>query len=142
MGCDIHVHTEIKVNGKWEHYSHRSVLRNYDLFSLMAGARESPDFPCIVEPKGLPDDLTIPTAINWESWDLDAHHVSWMNPTEVAELYAKCRELDVFTGRMKDWGFSDSFGWLFGNGYNSFLKYPEDYPKQIEDFRWVFWFDN
>ena len=42
MGCDIHLHAEIKVNGKWEHYAHPHIRRDYRLFAKMASVRNAP----------------------------------------------------------------------------------------------------
>ena len=39
MGCDIHAHFEIKVDGEWLHYSQANINRNYRLFEKMAGVR-------------------------------------------------------------------------------------------------------
>lgn len=59
MGCDIHLHTEVKINGVWHHMGAPSVPRNYRLFAKMAGVRgiETP----IAEPRGLPGDATLLT---------------------------------------------------------------------------------
>lgn len=36
----------------------------------------------------------------------------------------------------------DILGYLFGNSWSDFTGHREDYPTEIEDLRWVFWFDN
>lgn len=41
MGCDIHLHAEVKIKNAWHHYAHPSVPRSYPLFSIMAGVHES-----------------------------------------------------------------------------------------------------
>ena len=40
MGCDIHLHVEVKIKGKWLHYNHPNIDRCYWLFTKMAGVRE------------------------------------------------------------------------------------------------------
>lgn len=60
MGCDIHIITEIKKNGKWTYISEIPPTfneRNYVIFAVLANVRNS---FCIngFQPKGLPDDLS------------------------------------------------------------------------------------
>lgn len=43
MGCDIHLHIEIKMNGLWRHYSMPHIERDYCLFGVMAGVRGNKD---------------------------------------------------------------------------------------------------
>lgn len=60
MGCDIHLITEIKKDGKWEYVEevpNSLDCRNYTTFSVLASVRN--DFHHVgFEPKGLPDDLS------------------------------------------------------------------------------------
>ncbi len=37
MGCDIHLHTEVKIANVWHRYGCPSVDRNYRVFAKMAG---------------------------------------------------------------------------------------------------------
>jgi len=39
MGCDIHWHSEVKVDGVWHHHSNPRISRDYWLFALLAGVR-------------------------------------------------------------------------------------------------------
>ena len=39
MGCDIHAHLEIKIDGKWLYYSPVNINRNYNVFAKTAGVR-------------------------------------------------------------------------------------------------------
>lgn len=39
MGCDIHLHQEVKINGEWHHYRLAEMPRNYEVFEKMAGVR-------------------------------------------------------------------------------------------------------
>lgn len=34
MGCDLHLHAEIKVKDRWEHYSEMKTYRSYEMFGL------------------------------------------------------------------------------------------------------------
>lgn len=149
MGCDIHVHTEVKINGKWHHYSIPSVARMYELFAKLCGVRRNYDdeIQPISEPKGLPHDATELTLIDAERWKADGHSHSWLGKDEIRQLevwYAdfarksKIRETDI----------ESQFGYLFGDVWREWNKQPQlselsrlSRPK-VEDFRFVFWFDN
>ena len=90
MGCDIHLHQEIKVDGKWEHYRACNVPRDYRLFCKMAGVRSSschgePNEP-ISTPRGVPGDISVVTKISLDRWSADGHSHSWLNAAEIAEV--------------------------------------------------------
>jgi len=68
MGCDIHVHVEYKADGKWYHYNHPNVGRNYELFAKMAGVRDQGNIGPIVQPRGLPDDVSFTTLFDSQRW--------------------------------------------------------------------------
>ena len=133
MGCDIHLHQEVKINGKWEHYGIADVTRNYQLFAKMAGVRgdEAP----IAEPRGYPVDVTNVTQFDAARWASDSHTPSWLDAEEITKLFEWMKEPGET--RPREW-----FGYLFGNHWDSFTKYPEDRPAGLEDVRFVFWFDN
>ena len=61
MGCDIHIVTEIKENGKWkgvDEFPNALDDRNYHLFSFLANVRNY--FNTVgFKPKGLPEDFLI-----------------------------------------------------------------------------------
>ena len=55
MGCDIHMHVEVKSpNGSWSHVFSPWCPRNYTLFGYLAGVRHHAKFP--MEPQGFPKD--------------------------------------------------------------------------------------
>lgn len=143
MGCDIHAHTEVKINGVWHHYGTPNISRSYDLFARMAGVRNTSDaIEPISKPRGIPEDATFITKFDNERWDTDGHSHSWLNSEELAEL------VEWYDAKKKEWNPNEWFSWerhglgyLFGNGWNV-RKYPEDYPKGVEDARIIFWFDN
>lgn len=135
MGCDIHLHSEIKVKGKWEHYSVIKVDRDYMLFGLMAGVRNIKVTP-IAKPKGLPIDISVIADLDYKRMEGDAHSMSYLNRFEISQLER------IISEDNKEFLNPVNFGYLFGNGYGEYDKYREDYPKEIEDIRFVFWFDN
>lgn len=154
MGCDIHLHIEIKVDGQWHHYNHPQIPRNYWLFAKMANVRNYDTFTCgliepISQPKGFPDDATFTTKFDYEErWGDDAHSASWLNAKEIQTLAEWWRETFKKESYPQSWfeaSGGGNFGYLFGNGYESFLKYKgkdDGYPRKLEDVRFVFWFDN
>ncbi len=139
MGCDIHLHTEVKLNGRWEHYGAPSITRQYDLFTLMAGVREASGVEAISEPRGLPEDCTYVTKFDSEKWGVDGHSHSYLTAEELVVVEEFMHEkLGKEFWRLE----RDEWGYLFGNGWSSFKKYPSDQPEGLEDVRFVFWFDN
>lgn len=133
MGCDIHLHAEIKLKNEWHHYATPSVPRSYRLFGKMAGVRNNEIDP-ISPPRGLPADISDVTRYDYDSWKEDAHSASWLGSSEIADLSDWLRSIDDDE--------SDCFGYLFGNTYGSFSRYPDERPDGLEDIRFVFWFDN
>ncbi len=137
MGCDIHAHFEIKVDGVWLHWSQPNFDRDYQLFEKMAGVRGDIS-NAISPPKGFPSDASKTTRLHQEYWAADGHSHSWLGSDEIAALY-EYHESIVKEGWKLD---IEQWGYLFGNDWGSFKKYPKDYPLYIQDIRLVFWFDN
>lgn len=141
MGCDIHLHTEIKVRGVWHHYSHPRINRNYRLFSKMAGVRaHEDDDPPIAQPRGLPEGLSFTTQFDADRWGIDGHSHSWLSATELAGLVEWMDSQHKDGNKWWSWEWEE-LGYLFGNGWNVHA-YPTDYPDGLEDARVIFWFDN
>jgi hypothetical protein len=151
MGCDIHAHVEIHYNGNWEHYAMPSIDRWYDLFGIMAGVRG--DLEPIVEPKGLPEDMSTVTRLDWERWEPDAHTPSWFNENEIDQLsdwLAQKAQEAVLNGEdVSPLHFSLEYGilnktYMFGNSLTDFKHYDdiEYLPKGGDAVRLIFWFDN
>lgn len=141
MGCDIHLHTEIKVNGKWEHYGNPSVDRNYRLFALMAGVRNDLGVVPICEPKGLPNDLAAVTAMDYDRMSSDAHTPSWFGKDELIAFEQRIGEARYPAQDRLDVEHHIA-GYLFGNSWAGFYRYPNEGRHGVEAVRFVFWFDN
>lgn len=142
MGCDIHAHVEVKINGQWHHYNHPSASRRYALFARMADVRNSSGVEPISPPRGLPPDASCKTRFDHdERWGSDAHSESWLTADEVAGLEQWLRQGADHGYPDADYCVESDFGYIFGNGWE-IAKYPNDYPKALEDARLVFWFDN
>ena len=137
MGCDIHFHSEIKRSGKWEHYSTNNIPRHYALFSVMANVRNYPrTHQPISEPKGLPEDVSELTKMCSDYFGVDGHSHSWLSAKEIVQLHKWMDD----QGPM--YSHDANFPYLCGSHFDAFLKYPEEFPDEIEDVRYVFWFDN
>jgi hypothetical protein len=147
MGCDIHAHMEVKINGQWHHAHMPPIRRSYDLFARMAGVRNANKGPGYIEPiaqpRGLPEDATFITNFHSDYMGSDGHSHSWLNCEELSSLIewydAKRKEREP--GKyVSPWEY-ETLGYLFGNGWDV-KKYPSDFPAGVEDTRIVFWFDN
>ncbi len=139
MGCDIHLHTEVKIGGQWYHYSAPSMGRNYHVFAKMCGVRNDPDWgitPITSGPRGLPEDASFLTRFASDEYGPNGHSRSYLTASEIAELEAYMETLYGPFIESKSWGY------LFGNSWGGFTKYPGDSPDGLEDVRFVFWFDN
>ena len=138
MGCDIHLHQEVKINGVWHHYAKLSPDRNYEIFAKLADVRnDDHKVDPISQPRGLPADATGLTKFDSNRDGEDGHSHSWIGAEEVEELFDFMERLPL---RMNY--FEKNYGYCFGIGWDSFTRYPGDRPEGVEDIRWVFWFDN
>jgi len=138
MGCDIHLHIEVKLNGKWEHYAAPRIDRDYRLFTKMAGVRQCCNMQCLASPRGLPNDITVLTRYDCERMGSDGHDHSWLGKEEI-------RILSHFIEVLKDGWYNLEYHvlhcYLFENSFD-IVSYPEGVPIGVEDVRFVFWFDN
>jgi len=161
MATSIHLHTEVKINGKWEHYGDPAVGYKYRMFAKMCGVRldhemKKMGITPIDKPRGLPKDISEVTKFDLAKWKGDAHSQSYLTAPEILLLEDFVRELhDKDMAEKKEeeakteqeeadspfWNPEMIWGYLFGNSWGSFTKYPEEYANGLEDVRFVFWFD-
>jgi hypothetical protein len=144
MGCDIHLHIEVKINGVWHHYSVPPVPRSYVLFGLMAGVRM--DMPEFHRPKNtLPADISEVTNISAQRFsDGYGHDWSWLSHDEVCQLYKWWDSYWRGQGKTQELSWELDldhryFGYAEGNSWSD-DEWLRD--KLFEDVRFVFWFDN
>lgn len=147
MGCDIHLHTEVKIDGQWFHYGAPNVSRNYHLFARMANVRNDGDIKPITMPRGVPDDAATLTKFACDAYGVDGHSHSWLDAQEITELTEYINNVIELRGKHGlKWWDCDNFGYFFGNTWGGFWKYRDHQnsgtPKGVEDVRFVFWFDN
>ncbi len=130
MGCDIHLHIEVKIGGVWHHYGAPNVSRNYALFERMAGVRGEVE-NAISPPKGLPSDISVVTRLSADKWEGDGHSHSWLSAEEIS----------ILDDNKQDMEYDLLHQYFFETSFSGFWRYEEDRPKGIEDLRFVFWFD-
>lgn len=137
MGCDIHAHIELKINGKWEHYSNPQIKRWYTLFNKIAGVRSDSSIT-IVPPRGVPDDMSLVTKLCWNHEKKDSHTPTWLDKEEFLEVIewanAECPFQD-WKGQFEH----EQVGYITGN---TFHLHKGSVPSEIEDVRFICWFDN
>ena len=103
MGCDIHIHVERLVDGKWQYVTkpdcHPDTTnewhvddwyhgRCYTLFGLLAGVRAHQYEP-FKEPRGVPNDRSNEYQDVVDDWGHDGHTHSWytLHELEDADWY-------------------------------------------------------
>jgi len=108
MGCDIHAHAEVRINGKWEHYSDLHIKRNYELFARMANVRNHGDVEPISEPRGIPEDATFLTKFDFARWGIDAHSASWLSGVEIECLGDWIKTRPFYGPNRLNWWVNDA----------------------------------
>lgn len=142
MGCDIHLHIEVRVDGSWEHYAHPNIERYYQMFSRMAGVRQCDGIPALSPPRGMPDNPSFMTKFDCDHEGIDGHSHSWLNATEIKVLEDEFDAGGQWCPKNNNLWWHQQFGFLFGSSFGHLHNYPDSYPKEVEDVRFVFWFDN
>ena len=140
MGCDIHAHVEIKIDGKWEHWSAPEPRRNYLMFALLAGVRNYRELQPIAPVRGLPKDMTKLTAMDYHQMAPDAHTASWIGMEEMRKLEARYREVNARLYPEDDNPIFSFEHWLGSYLCGNALWCPS--VPEVTDVRLVFWFDN
>ena len=88
MGCDIHIATEMRHNGRWRRVRLDQEYdgRNYRLFAMLADVRNSYGIAPIAEPRGLPDDISHDLEDGENFW-LGDHSYSWLTLRELGSYH-------------------------------------------------------
>jgi hypothetical protein len=175
MGCDIHSYAEVrnKETGKWEQAFNFTTLsdfdkkylnrekgdspfdwRGYGMYGFLADVRNYSHIDPIVEPRGIPDDVSETIMSEYDYWYHDAHTPSHIYLRELVEFdytqkfwnrrIRKQTGPNSWTGR----GLADE-----GEGEvlpideflsEMFFQHIEDLKTlgDLDDVRVVFWFDN
>lgn len=140
MGCDIHVHLEVKLEGsiQWQHMNQPRIGRDYELFEMIAGVRG--DGLGVVVPTGVPMDASRMTAFDYGVWGSDAHSAGWLTWDEIREVEKRHKVHMKKHLLPHNCGFCSQLGYLFGDSVTT--EYVEDLPDGLQDVRLIFWFDN
>lgn len=169
MGADIHMYVEKRMpSGNWVcvrdlneqlHSEALNVLtrattpkdfaftaywdlrsRNYELFARLAGVRG--DGP---EPRGLPDDVSEFVEHEYDGWDHDAHSASWYSADDFVRIYTgidgevdEDTPLNPYVARRIDTGADMAVALFLRDKASIYFQDGES----INDYRFVFWFDN
>lgn len=104
--------------------------RNYPLFAMLAGVRNSEEYPPLFEPRDVPPDASPEYRRMVEQDDGDGHTHSWLNVNEIVAVFLN--ELDPKLERA---------GHFATHTYNEILKPLAD-KYGGENVRIVFHFDN
>lgn len=143
MGCDMHLHVEVKVNGQWHHYGAYQPRRDYPVFAILAGVRGREDTQSISSPRGLPEDVTYLTRFHYDRRYAEWHSESWLDLEELGPLvqFMEERTPGVFDP-VEKWAMGLP---VWTDGYDSLYLFQSSWlkvPEGVEEVRWVFWFDN
>lgn len=122
MGCDIHLYTERKredpdgnefwwccdnfkpnVYALWDDNEDKYTVnhiyedRSYELFTALAGVRNSSDVDVIDYPRGLPDDVSDIVKKESDYWGVDGHSHSWLTARELF-VYQETHPCTTYSG--------------------------------------------
>lgn len=133
MGIDIHLHVEVKINGRWEHYSNPNIDRNHALFAKMANVSACDCIDALSDGRGLPSKVSPVTLADLNAWGGVTGH-GWLGSDEIVELD------DWLDGGTRESGPYRLF-YMFGERPRDFILGGHSKEHGIEDVRFVFWFD-
>ncbi len=139
MATSIHAFGEVKVGGRWYLHSKFKIDQSYSLFNKIAGINSDDYEEDILLPlKGIPKDVSLVTLRYYESYNEDAHSATWFNQSEIKQLI----KWMIHKGRYSYSDIEQTFGYVFGQYWSSATDEKEYIPKDLQDVRFVFWFDN
>lgn len=149
MGTDISLHVEVKLQGRWLHYSAPHVVRDYAVFRKIGGVRmteDSEEVP-IGHNRGVPEDASEITSLIYKL--RGGHDASFLTREEIVAFS------EWFDGHIKDnqlryehvkfHGLDGVIGYLFGDPITSLGEIYEDKKfvgTAFEDVRFIFWFQS
>lgn len=133
MGASIHMHLEVKSDGKWLHYAAPHIFRNPRVFDAMAGLYGGQPVRPV---SGLPADLSEITRFCHEqdSGNFRLHHEGCLDADGIHALRERLRQTDLPHELPIDLEDDVLHCYINGNGFESHQGW--------DDARLVFWFDN
>ena len=139
MATGIHAFGEVKIAGKWHLHSKFEIGQSYSLFNKIAGINTEHYSEDILVPlKGMPEDVSLVPLRYFQNLHEDAHSATWFSQSEIKELIDWMKR----KGRYTCSDIDQTFGYVFGQYWSNALSHKEYIPKDLEDVRFVFWFDN
>ncbi len=137
MGCDIHCFAEVKINGRWEHYGPLKIYRFYTVFNAMANCgRGDSELRPKGGNRGIPRDSSFMTKFHADNYGEDGHSHSWLSRLEFSALIHHFKD-DIDPSAQEQ-----GKDYFFGNGWDLSRDNWNEYIPEVQDVRWVFWFDN
>lgn len=110
----------------------RMKRRNYDFFAALCGVRSRHVEP--VRARGLPDNASHATLVDYMAWGSDAHSASYCGLRDFTRIYLHTSmDTEALTAMSKD-------ALLGGDPVMKFLKMDDD--EKLDNFRVCYWFDN
>lgn len=137
MGASIHMHIEVKKNGRWLHYSAPAINRDQTFFGMVAGLDTG--IEPVVPPKGLPDDLSEVTlfCLEQDKENYKIHHATWLGTNELFDLQ------DALKAYHEPLGHGPLVYDLEYAYFNTYINGNSIAQHQgWDDVRLVAWFDN
>ncbi len=135
MGLDMKAHIEVLINDKWMYYSPADFVRDYDLYDKIGNPGNDNIKPACSS-FGFPSDASEMTKIH-RGWSdgCNVHCEGLLSSEEFCSL-----------GISLSWSYyrdavCRGHIYLFGNAFDKFYEFKEDYPDFVQDFRVVFWFE-
>jgi hypothetical protein len=136
MGCNMHYILEKKYNGRWvgvasdlQYNECAANTRNYKFFSKLAGVRSEEKFP-LVQPNGIPEDISDLSKINFYEWGHLKHSYGYKTLAQFCDIYNSVQFDDD-----RKYSFTTMMWKLFRISVD-----PTD--DDIDNYRVVFFFDN
>lgn len=144
MGCDLRLIQEIKINNVWYFYNESTPHRNYELFSTLVENHPLKedgyiDSPINIPQRGIPSDISVVGRIIYEHEIENAKISTYINSKEIKIIENFIYDNESYFKIPK---YPQYFNFLFGNSWSYFLDEREIFPLEIQDIRWIYWFNN
>ena len=141
MGCDIHVHIEVLIEGEWHHYMPLQCPRHYDVFSRMSKCGRGQYEP--ITERRFPSNASLITELSRSSYQGIDHSHNWLYLKEILEISEEFPDyvwkLDVWFNQIeRETKIVDQFEgiYLFEHSIKSF--YSDNYLFPCDNVRFVF----
>lgn len=140
MGTSLHLHVEVRVDGKWLHWNQPYIHHDYALDAKLGLENTDEDIAYFAPCRGLPPSVSPTTKLDADRWEEDAHSHSWLSGEEAEQVQEWYYKLRICTDR-----HPPLFGYVFGadiGGYEDIQETLEDSGHTFGGVRIVYWFDN